>query len=403
MGRYLVLSRLQRRRLVEVLVTFLVGCSGNGNDSGASSSVDPDAGTLSDSSSSFGDASDGSMGGQGAGASGGASNGGTSLAGDASDVLDSAVTDASGDSALTDASGDSPGDASGDVLSDSASSDSGGGSTEFECVPAAPPGWTVIAYYFAEPDPPACPPTFPFVKTAGGVTPSGSPVECTSCSCASPVGTNCAQSFVRNYSDSACSQAIGSRGGDACMNASSGTSHRVSVPGNFTCEPTGGDVSSRPAVDWGTNALLCDTYALEQSSCDFGEVLSPVAPAPFEAQACITIPGDLACPVGPYQSRQVVYEAVDERACSSCSCGDSVGVCSFDWVRYDSFASCSDASCCTGNVVDSGSGEACWIEAGPGSVLFSNISPTGGGSCPPLGGDSSGVVQQGTETTICCR
>ena len=66
MGRYLVLSRLQRRRLAEVLVTFLVGCSSNGSDSGTGSAVNPDAGTLSDSSSSsFGDASDGSMGGQG--------------------------------------------------------------------------------------------------------------------------------------------------------------------------------------------------------------------------------------------------------------------------------------------------------------------------------------------------
>ncbi|NRA33406.1 MAG: hypothetical protein HRU17_08695 [Polyangiaceae bacterium] len=94
-------------------MTFLVGCSSNGSDSGTGSSVNPDAGTLSDSSSSsFGDASDGSMGGQGGSGATPEAGAETASAYDASsDGADGpdAEGDDSGDAATFEPCGCSPG------------------------------------------------------------------------------------------------------------------------------------------------------------------------------------------------------------------------------------------------------------------------------------------------------
>jgi hypothetical protein len=48
----------------------------------------------------------------------------------------------------------------------------------------------------------------------------------------------------------------------------------------------------------------------------------PAPPAGFRNGYCITAPGDLQCPAGPYTTRTLVYRSVvDSRACSPCVCG----------------------------------------------------------------------------------
>lgn len=111
---------------------------------------------------------------------------------------------------------------------------------------------------------------------------------------------------------------------------------------------------------------------------------------------CVQQVGDVSCPIGPYGSKLLGYQSVnDTRACTSCSCSGASGVsCGGGWTEYNG------GGCSGGNVLGtSGLGE-CEPANSGGYGMYS--ASTSGGSCAPSTPQAQGTATPSGPVTFCC-
>jgi hypothetical protein len=150
-------------------------------------------------------------------------------------------------------------------------------------------------------------------------------------------------------------------------------------------------------------AQLACAPATPFNSCDAATLCVPKQEVPFEAGLCIWAEGDQACPAGTdFVNREVRSTGVvDNRTCSSCSCGAVIGqscddaeltfwqTAPFLWTT-DTFPV--DGTC---TFVDLNAGESWFgISLEPGDPS--------GGACTEQGGNPQGGVQPESQITLCC-
>jgi hypothetical protein len=152
--------------------------------------------------------------------------------------------------------------------------------------------------------------------------------------------------------------------------------------------------------------------AVRFDACDADTICVPNPDVPFETGVCIWAEGHLPCPAGTdFVNREVrQLGVVDDRACSSCSCGDAVDQSCNDaeltllrldrvvytledsWPEYSSHQYPVDGTCTFADL--EGAREWTAVAATPGEPS--------GGSCIEQGGDPQGSVQAEQQITYCC-
>jgi hypothetical protein len=154
---------------------------------------------------------------------------------------------------------------------------------------------------------------------------------------------------------------------------------------------------SVPPVAWGVQARACmPTTVPTQLDCPSGSVCAPLAGSGFEATACITMQGDVACPAGAYSVRRRFYgDAIDTRGCATCSCGTPAASCTASFDVYTS----SDGSC-SGNKITYPASFTCAGVAQPGDFLLT-LSPTSG-ACTASPSTPTGSAVPVKPVTVCC-
>jgi hypothetical protein len=269
----------------------------------------------------------------------------------------------------------------------------GGGSCA--CVDAPPPDWQgPAAVATGAGTAPSCSGSYTAEVLQAFADPDAPPAQC-GCTC-KPAAT-CASTFPVNiYGSDAC-------GGSKCDTVTVSVGACVNVQANCTfakgvgpapgpqgtCTPQ--PTSTIPKAGWkhATRACLAPAPP-RQETCGAGELCVPLPAAPLEPRPCIFRAGDLACPAGLYSVKRVVYgDAKDDRACSTCTCGDLAGSCPA-MIRKEcgSAAPLSVTTC--GSIGD------------PTSIqLVAAPQPTGV-SCPPSAATATGSMTPTLPTTLCC-
>ncbi len=271
----------------------------------------------------------------------------------------------------------------------------------FACLALPAMGWSgpLAASFGATAD--KCPPGF-VEDAAGGFGQLTVPAPtCTMCSCGKPVPASCQLERLQFYSLNGC-------GGNVpqynVMMANKCEMHGfASYPSvrakpinvdlqNAKCDPDGG-VATLPPASFATAVRLCHASAPASGGCGASESCLPSAGSGWTA--CISSPGDVPCPSGPYGKRTVISTGVDDtRKCTPCTCAPPVGVsCSGKTMIYV------DTGCATLKATLNPDNSC--VNAGSQSLIFMPDPP--GGSCAVMGGGQAtgGATPKGT-TTVCC-
>lgn len=207
------------------------------------------------------------------------------------------------------------------------------------CVPRAPSGWTGPTAFWegTPPVPPAgapkCPAGFadplPTDAHRGLVAPAGS----CPCKCGPAQGQVC-DTTLHIYPDQACSTQCASGGTRTCTtlpatcNGSQGTSDiDALIVSGGACEPHV-DLPAPPT--WQFDDRLCKSS--DQGSCENPDQVCARTPdSPYLSYLCVTRTigvGDAipACPAGYKTAKGPLYgTAIDNRGCSTCTCGAPSG------------------------------------------------------------------------------
>ena len=171
--------------------------------------------------------------------------------------------------------------------------------------------------------------------------------------------------------------------------------------------------ASGPPIAAKVVSLRWDTFA---RGCDIGLPLGPVErsvcisePLPAGFKACIFYNGERACPAGEqgdvFTEQHVFYNGTkDDRQCSTCTCGAPTGSTCLAQLSLYEAASCSASPLVS--IPISSAGPTCldiqipWQELGSKSAGLTTYLP---GTCPPGGGDGSGIAIPIDPATFCCR
>jgi hypothetical protein len=167
--------------------------------------------------------------------------------------------------------------------------------------------------------------------------------------------------------------------------------------GSCAAMPTGGPAP----LTWLKSAVACGAGMPAPRPCSDGQVCLPPVASPFPERYCVYASGDVDCPAGPYNRKQVFFQsAKDERGCAPCACAKPAGVsCSVTIFGYES-AQCAPPVL----MVDVSTGHpspGCVM--GPNAKYFKQSTPTvAGGSCTPSQSAPTGTAVPSQPTTFCC-
>ncbi|EYF06969.1 Hypothetical protein CAP_1228 [Chondromyces apiculatus DSM 436] len=284
----------------------------------------------------------------------------------------------------------------------------------YECVPAAPEGWTgnVRAAVVPTGDAgslPECPPG----TTAEDhhATPATAP-DCSTCACdwdddqarCSPPQVTCwwgntscgGTSFevFNDLVDNTCRGVNYPMPGGSCQRTGPGV---VTNPG--TCAPAPGAGELQTQAPFAEAARLCTSPG--GGGCTDGQVCVPRAAtgnADVDARVCITQEGTGACPSGWTDAEIQLYaDGADSRACSPCVCGEVTCTGGFAFA-YDS----DDCNVVFGvlPIIQFCSDQSSYIDNNQFSVRGTAATPQ-----PPScdGGLGSGTVEPEGPTKLCCH
>jgi hypothetical protein len=196
------------------------------------------------------------------------------------------------------------------------------------CAPTPIVGWAgPVALYQGPLDAsvPACASGYedqPTFLGHGGFDADAGVTTCSACSCAP--GGSCSSPELSFYSDSDCSTSCSSPEplASACVTAPSCDYFEVgpSTPTGEAC--TASAVTATTPSPWSIVVSACTpTSGAQAPSCGSGGICLPTPLAPQIAGFCISQPGVVACPSGPYSVHRVYYGGLaDTRGCTPCAC-----------------------------------------------------------------------------------
>ncbi|HEX7600836.1 MAG TPA: hypothetical protein VF316_04490, partial [Polyangiaceae bacterium] len=275
--------------------------------------------------------------------------------------------------------------------------ESGAGCTAGDaCVPPLPVGWSWVAY--DQSARPSCATGFttPRDVNEGLVAP---PATCgCGCTTTSPTCTGKLKITAGTSGGNGCQDKANQMesSGSGCQTLSpsinaNGWSVNAKAPA-----PSGGSCSANPsvsraAVSYGFQGRTCALAASAGAACGGGDVCVPKA-APFAM--CVARTGDAACPTG-YPAKHLTGSVVaDTRACSTCTCSFTQGVCGGTLTLYG------DKACTVGAApvtVD----ETCRLVANKLYTAFT-YAPQPTASCTGSAVAATGSATFADLQTVCC-
>jgi hypothetical protein len=126
-------------------------------------------------------------------------------------------------------------------------------------------------------------------------------------------------------------------------------------------------------------------------------------PSPFQLRACILKQGMTTCPATDYTVQHTYYgSATDMRGCTACTCGTPGGA---DCNSNAHVELWSTSGCSAGGTLsaDLHPLPASCVSPAPSALGGATLTTTPvGGSCPPIGGQPSGMVVPENAVTVCC-
>ena len=269
------------------------------------------------------------------------------------------------------------------------------------------------------PECPSGPTSISFEGHADLVAPS----ICEACTCEPPTGS-CALPSTLTASTTVCSMPGGSSTSfdvppswtgscDSSTQLPSGKAYSLTI-GALTmnengCAPGPPVAAKVISMRWDTFARGCDVTMpdgqLPRSAC------LPVEPLPPGFKACIFYDGERACPNddpgNTFTEQHISYQGVkDDRQCSSCTCGAPTGsACTAMLSIYKGADLTCSGQALAQNTISS-AGPTCIDIQLPGQALGSKSARATTylpGTCPPGGGEGSGIAIPTDPTTLCCR
>ncbi len=247
----------------------------------------------------------------------------------------------------------------------------------------------------------------------GGQTLVAPHAACSVCKCGPPEnGFACGTPIATVWSSQSCNNAPPCAKGPLTANcsllkvaatcATGASSLYISVSADATggsCVPTPQTAMVTPAK-WATSFLVCAPEG-NPAPCSGGGVCAP-APGPTSSfKLCISQPGDMACPAGPYITKTLINtNFTDTRGCSACACGEPQATCTGGQAMFAADGNCSQG----------GAGEPVPLTCGSASIPSSSayyarltMTPTPmNAMCPESGGLPIGTATATEPMTICC-
>lgn len=278
------------------------------------------------------------------------------------------------------------------------------------CIQAVPSGWIGPVALYQGPSSSSRPPCFGDydmqVADYQGQIDEGNPT--CGCTCNPATGIVCTASAKLCYPGS---------GMFSCDTPCSGTS-KLLAPGQCTSVPfdvstnisvsdppptqagscTPSPAKSIPTPTWTVAARACGGATTTPAGCASGEVCAPIAPA--QQAICIVSPGDVPCTDPFYANKSTFYDSfADTRDCTTCSCGAATSKCGGSvHLTHGSPSGCSAGMPILDEVKNAGTCGGYNDGFDSGTYL-----PSPSGTCPPAGGQLTGMVTTSGATTVCCH
>ncbi len=293
--------------------------------------------------------------------------------------------------AATSSNGDTGATGAGD---DGASGDSGSSCT---CVPAAPPGWTLIA--FDGTSRPSCPGGYGS-PTDVLVDPTGLGPSTCACACTVTTDPTCTNGNLGliGGNNSSCSNT-----GNPVPAKSTCTTEPVNLPFPFlgvqppaasggSCTP---NVTATPPTPGGTSGLTCSPSSLpSQGTCGSSDVCAPNVPSPYAL--CIAQAGAASCPAA-YPHAHTTGTSITPGGCGTCTCGSPSASCT-----TGTFSAYTDTSCNSLLLSIAADGLCHATSSGTAESYKFTVTPTSLACAPSQAPQPTGnATLQGT-MTVCC-
>ncbi len=233
------------------------------------------------------------------------------------------------------------------------------------------------------------------------------------CECSPATGAECSEAVLTAWAgDASCSETDVfvqnlSPAGDSCnyMPAIDATGTVPLTEASFwtlATESNGGSCAAEAEVDippaqYGSEVVGCEVESVDGGCADDESCVD----APEQGEVCIWRDGDHACPGGDFTERTVYFggDLVDERSCSTCSCGGAEGSCP------SSEATLHVGYYCNGEGVgiQADCTEACvGPDCEPYAISASLSLGPAVAVCEPSGGETEGDVTGLEPVTVCC-
>jgi sulfatase modifying factor 1 len=272
------------------------------------------------------------------------------------------------------------------------------------CVGAGPGGWSppFVLYEGDAAVGVQCAPSATTLLFHADVVPE--PAQCSECSCPTPPSdVACAPEEIDLFTGATCTGTAGSvtfANGDDCQPGGSvpasvriNTINALDVTG--TCGGASPQSPALPTPQWGRVAVGCqDGNTSPDNGCGPEEACVPQGAATGVVR-CVSAPGDVECPAGPYEGRRLYYTgADDQRVCTDCTCGVKASGCSG---TYQGFT---NGQCDTPVFTDPATSSHC-VQTNATYFTFipgQPVEPT----CSPAGGVARGCVVPEEPVTVCC-
>jgi hypothetical protein len=275
----------------------------------------------------------------------------------------------------------------------------------FSCAPAAPPGWTVVAY--DESARPPCPSGWgssaPNVEGPDG----GSACQC-ACG-AAPANpclpsdltmslgqTLCGCPMAQNIAlvaDGSCDP-IGRVIGQGCGPWGDGIV-TAAAPPMLSCS----DSRTLPPVTYAAQGETCVPMVGSGGGCDGG---GACLPGPSPATACLQHDGIQPCPAG-FPNAHVVYrpaDVVDQRHCNDCGCLTAATACTGGTLMLYADPACGQS---VGSLPVTGTcGSLVGDPTDAGWFVYTGATPNVAGCTGPATSSLDGGVAANNPSTVCC-
>ena len=259
-----------------------------------------------------------------------------------------------------------------------------------QCVAPAPVGWTgPFAVVIGDDGEPACPEGWPD-RVSTVHTDLIAPAAVCECVCTQP--SSVCSAAVELHLDGVCTNLDIAHPTDAngCTQTTGAASVRATSAA-VAIDPaacSGESTAAIAAVQWGATASLCAS-SMAGEPCDAGEC-RPNAPA-----FCIVREGEHACPEGRFDEPAVWWSgALDDRNCSSCTCGPPVGASCDGLSQLEVY----DSADCSGAALGSMAMDQCGTAGGSARYLPESLGECSveSASTPMGSATAAGAV------TLCC-